>query len=160
MAAVKAKARRARGARRDLAEIVGRELDGDATVAGAVLVAALVAGAVVAQEQRAGVEQRAAGVRPVGEGAGDDRRRWARRRRDAPRRAVAGAGMADEFVKRPAGAARQAARRRAQVFRRGRQCCSCGWKIAIFPKRRQRRACRLLTSRRQLRPAGSSWRKR
>ena len=136
------------GACRDLAKAVRRELDRDAAVAGRVFMAAAVTGAVVAEQQRAGMEKCAAGVGRVGEAAGDDGRDG-----NAAVALLEGAvprsGAADELVERPAVAAGEAARRRLGLFENGGGFAH-GPNIAIFPKRRKLAGSILLTSRRQL----------
>src|SRR3546814_4861352 len=58
----------------DLGEIVGGEMQREAAVAGAVVMAAFETGAGVAEQQGAGMQQRGAAVGAVAEAAGGDQR--------------------------------------------------------------------------------------
>jgi len=115
----------ARHRRRDRLQRLGRELEDEAAVAGAVLVAAFEVVAGVAEQHRARRQQRRTAARAVAEGPRGHRG-------DALglvpllERAVGRAGVADDVARPPAGT-------RGEDLNRHRH----GRSIAIFPKRRR-----------------------
>ena len=147
--------------RRDLAECVLAHIEGDAAVADAVLVPALVAGAVGSEQQRARIEQ-------VGGPAGTIAEDARKHRRDAVAvvpflvRPVAGAGAADDLADAPGLAAGDPAHGRLRgggLFGwawRSESLRSHGSTIAIFPKPAEARPLRVRSKSRRVRHCGSA----
>src|ERR1700722_1413243 len=149
----KARSRKAKPARRgrrrsDLAELLLVHIQGNAAVANPVRVAAFETGAVVSEQQGAGIEQSVAGVRTIGKGSLDNGR-------DAEpvmpllEVPIGWPSAADDLVQAPAVSSRQRSLEPRFVGRHGRTSATGsdlalhGSKIAIFPKRRNARGVRV-----------------